>query len=137
MHYFLTGVKNYLTIMAFWGQQLWLAGAFAKLALVGIWLYVLLDINWLNPQPLSTTDWFFFIFIPFGVFPMLLSMVYGRLRLTLGYPEITLDEQQRKSVWNKLTGQFHPIGIIWLMNIAGVILVPVAAYYLVSLLSSF
>ena len=37
MHYFLTGVNNLLTIMALWGQKLWLAGAFAKLAFIGTW----------------------------------------------------------------------------------------------------
>ena len=98
MHYFLTGVNNLLTIMALWGQKLWLVGAFAKLAFIGIWLYVLVDVYLVNPQSLSTTDWVFNFFILFGIIPIFLSMVFGRLRLTLGYPKITLDEQQRERV---------------------------------------
>ena len=98
MHYFLTGVNNLLTIMALWGQKLWLAGAFAKLAFIDTWLYVLVDVYLVNPQSLSTTDWVFNFFILFGIIPIFLSMVFGRLRLTLGYPKITLDEQQRECV---------------------------------------
>jgi len=72
--------------MAFWGQQLWLVGAFAMLALLGTWLYALADINLLNPQPMSKTDWFFNFFILFWITPILFTMACARIRLTLGYP---------------------------------------------------
>ena len=91
----------------------------------------------LNPQPLTAADRFFNFFIPIWITPIGLYMVYGRLRLTLGYSRIALDEQQSDSVWNKLSGQSHPTGIIWLMNIAGVVVAPVAVFHLVSLLFRF
>ena len=122
--------------MAFWGQEMWLVGAFALSAFLCMILYVLADLHVLNPQQLGITDWFFSLLLLFYGAPIILALVYGRIKLALGYPKLTLTEQQKRSYINTGFSQSRTIGFIWLFNIFGLILAPVAIIYLISKLFS-
>lgn len=116
-------IGSCFTIWLFLGQQLWLVGVVPLLFFIVISFHTAYVSVFVTAHSVGLQNWVVYAFIFLYVIPLLLAMVVGRLRMSVGYapiseptPRYPLARSYTKTYISKL---------IWLSNIAGIVLAPV------------